>query len=325
MNWSTQNHLASLLKEPFDVEGDLYSLVVKRLSSENGILLPYQEKLPLVDMDDFLNIKVRNNLINLPVSTKEDPIKSLVEQDNELFLQLKITEKSNERQICELLNNLEMTPKENMDCLLNSFFNELQTKMVELLSKGQEKLVAQRLKFWGIEIHRKFDLYCLNYDQLPLLDFGVYNLYNLEQGLEKFYQGVPNSRLFMGNDNYLNRLVQIQEQLKNIRLLEQEFEDLATSGLNNWVVDNGVHELTNRLIVLRQNFIELVEQSDLARKTEILIFLEQLKIAEAEFVATLNNDSITEWERDLKVQQLTNGLLMLRQEIVNLVARELTV
>lgn len=213
INWQVQNNLASLLKEPFDVEGELYSSIVKGLTSEQGILVPYRDKLPLVDVDNLVEAKIRNNLLNVPVSTKEDPVKKLVRLEGRYFLTFKIEQKSTERELCEILNNLEITPHEHMECLLSTFYNELQNKMVEMISKNQIDLITERLKLWNIDITRKFDLYCINYDQLPQINFGVYNLYNLEQGLANFTSSIPNSQLFLGNDQYLTKLVGIHKQL----------------------------------------------------------------------------------------------------------------
>lgn len=211
--WQIQNNLAALLKEPFDVEGELYSSILKGLISEQGLLIPDQYNLPLVDIDNLREAKVRNNLFKIPVSQKEDPFKKTIRVDRRDFLMFKIDQKSTERELCEIINNLEITPHEHLDCLIKTFYGELQSKFVELLSKNQIDLVTERLKLWGIDITRKFDLYCLNYDQLPESNFGVYNLYNLEQGLNNFSSLIPNSQLFLGNDQYLTKLVNIHKHL----------------------------------------------------------------------------------------------------------------
>jgi hypothetical protein len=213
INWAQQNYLANLLQEPFDIEGEFYSLIVKHLTSDTGVLLPYKDKLPIVDMDNLLEAKVRNNLLKVPVSTKEEPFKKLVRVNGRFFLNLKVEQKSMERELCEILNNLEMTPHEHMECILQTFHNQLQDTMVTMISKNPN-LAAERLKLWGIEITRKFDLFCLNYDQLPVINFGVYNLYNLEQGLANFSQPIPNSQLFIGNNEYLNKLLSFKQHLQ---------------------------------------------------------------------------------------------------------------
>lgn len=217
MNNSTIDTLAQILNQPYDPEEDLYQTILRSLYSPQGLLVPYQDNLPFNELDNLQNLKVRGNLLKIPVTEQEDPIQGFERVQGDLFLKLQIKSKAVNRELAEIVEGLDISAHDRLSYLTETFVGSLKQNFVKALSLHQRDLVAERLKLWGITIQKPWEFYLIKYDNLPMFPGEFYNLYLLETVLNKFWEPISNHQLWQlstQEQNYIQQVDQINHHLK---------------------------------------------------------------------------------------------------------------
>lgn len=214
--------LAQILNEPFDLEGDLYYLLIEKLSSAEGVLVPFglkNDEARLNYIDDISQIKIRNNLLNIPISNQENLLNEVVEKNNQIYIKLRSNKqnKSTPREIAEIIENFYLTPLELKQNLQQELSSKLKNGFVKLLSEKKIDLAKERLLLLNIKIQKQFDFYTLNYDNLNV-EFEIYNIYNLKYLVDNFFENISNQELLNPPLDYLFKIIEIKENLEKTNI-----------------------------------------------------------------------------------------------------------
>lgn len=207
--------LSSQLREPFDPEAELYSVVVKRLLSKEGLMIPYDKFIPILGLDDLTKLSIRGDLLKIPLSEEDNPNLTIVHHKSRTWANLTIEKKSTNREIAEIVENLEITPHEARECYCQELKNSFKNNFMKKLSEKKFDFVQERLKLWDINITKHFEFYIVPYEHLNPQELEIYNVFKMKFIVDNFFADINNYELLNPSMDYLEKVLRLKNNLQN--------------------------------------------------------------------------------------------------------------